>query len=73
MINEDFNSVFELFEIFPDEQSCIDHLERLSNSTMMGTAILLERSKLTRLLSEAKTRTDIRKKGRKVSRTQFQG
>lgn len=29
MINEDFNSVFELFEAFPDEQSCIDHLERL--------------------------------------------
>lgn len=29
MINEDFNSVFELFEAFPDEQSCIDHLEWL--------------------------------------------
>lgn len=29
MINKDFNSIIELFEAFPDEQSCIDHLEWL--------------------------------------------
>lgn len=29
MINQDFNSIFELFDAFPDEQSCIDHLEEL--------------------------------------------
>lgn len=29
MIDKDFNSIIELFEAFPDEQSCIDHLERL--------------------------------------------
>lgn len=29
MIVKDFNSLLELFEAFPDEQSCIDHLERL--------------------------------------------
>jgi transposase-like protein len=27
MINKDFNSVVELIKTFPDEQSCIDHLE----------------------------------------------
>ena len=29
MINQDLNSVFELFETFPTEQSCIEHLEQL--------------------------------------------
>lgn len=29
MVNKDFNSLFELFSAFPDEQSCIDHLEKL--------------------------------------------
>lgn len=29
MLNEDFSSIFELFESFPDEQNCIDHLEKL--------------------------------------------
>ena len=29
MISKDFNSLFELFSAFPDEQSCIDHLEEL--------------------------------------------
>jgi len=29
MINKDFNSILELFQAFPDEQSCIDHLEEL--------------------------------------------
>lgn len=29
MISKDFNSIIELFEAFPDEQSCIDHLEWL--------------------------------------------
>lgn len=29
MINKDFKSVLELFQCFPDEQSCIDHLEKL--------------------------------------------
>lgn len=29
MIDKDFNSLIELFEAFPDEQSCIDHLEWL--------------------------------------------
>lgn len=29
MINKDFNSLIELFDAFPDEQSCIDHLEYL--------------------------------------------
>lgn len=29
MINQDFNSLFELFDTFPTEQSCIDHLEWL--------------------------------------------
>ena len=29
MIKEDFNSIFDLFEAFPTEQSCIDHLEML--------------------------------------------
>ena len=29
MINKDFNSIIELFEAFPNEQSCIDHLEWL--------------------------------------------
>ena len=29
MLNEDFNSIFELFEAFPTEQSCIAHLEAL--------------------------------------------
>ena len=29
MINTDFNSVLELLQAFPDEQSCIDHLEAL--------------------------------------------
>jgi hypothetical protein len=29
MINKDFNSVIELLEAFPDEQTCINHLEAL--------------------------------------------
>jgi len=29
MINTDFNSILELLQAFPDEQSCIDHLETL--------------------------------------------
>ena len=29
MINKEFNSILELLEAFPDEQSCIDHLEAL--------------------------------------------
>ncbi len=29
MITRDFNTLFELFEAFPTEQSCIDHLEKL--------------------------------------------
>ena len=29
MINKDFNSIIELLNSFPDEQSCIDHLEEL--------------------------------------------
>lgn len=29
MVSKDFNSIFELFSAFPDEQSCIDHLEEL--------------------------------------------
>lgn len=29
MIDKDFNSIIELFETFPDEQSCIEHLEWL--------------------------------------------
>ena len=29
MINKDFNSILELLQAFPDEQSCIDHLEAL--------------------------------------------
>lgn len=29
MIDKDFNSLIELFDAFPDEQSCIDHLEYL--------------------------------------------
>ncbi len=29
MITQDFNSLLELFETFPDEQSCINHLEQL--------------------------------------------
>lgn len=29
MISKDFNSIIELFEAFPDEQGCIDHLEWL--------------------------------------------
>jgi len=29
MINKDFNSIIELLKAFPDEQSCIDHLETL--------------------------------------------
>lgn len=29
MVNQDFNSLFELFEAFPTEQSCIEHLEQL--------------------------------------------
>ena len=29
MVNQDFSSVFELFETFPTEQSCVDHLELL--------------------------------------------
>lgn len=29
MINEDFNSILEIIKAFPDEQSCIDHLESL--------------------------------------------
>jgi len=29
MINKDFNSILDLLQSFPDEQSCIDHLEEL--------------------------------------------
>lgn len=29
MITQDFNTLIDLFETFPTEQSCIDHLERL--------------------------------------------
>lgn len=29
MINQDFSSILELIKAFPDEQSCIDHLEAL--------------------------------------------
>lgn len=29
MINQDFSSLFDLLKAFPDEQSCIDHLEAL--------------------------------------------
>lgn len=29
MINKDFNSILELIKTFPDQQSCIDHLEAL--------------------------------------------
>lgn len=29
MINKDFNSILEIIQTFPDEQSCIDHLEDL--------------------------------------------
>lgn len=29
MINKDFNSIIELLQAFPDEQSCIEHLEEL--------------------------------------------
>jgi response regulator RpfG family c-di-GMP phosphodiesterase len=29
MINKDFNSKIELLKAFPDEQTCIDHLEKL--------------------------------------------
>lgn len=29
MINKDFNSILELIQAFPDDQSCIDHLEEL--------------------------------------------
>ena len=29
MITQDFNSILQLFEAFPTEQSCIDHLEKL--------------------------------------------
>ncbi len=29
MINQDFNSILELVQAFPDQQSCMDHLEQL--------------------------------------------
>lgn len=29
MINQDFNSTLELIQAFPDQQTCIDHLEQL--------------------------------------------
>jgi transposase-like protein len=29
MINQDFNSILDLIKAFPDQQSCIDHLEQL--------------------------------------------
>lgn len=29
MINDDFNTILELLQVFPDEQTCIDHLEAL--------------------------------------------
>ena len=29
MINKDFNSILELVQAFPDEQSCVNHLEKL--------------------------------------------
>ena len=29
MINKNFNSISEILKTFPDEQSCIDHLEVL--------------------------------------------
>lgn len=37
METQDFNSIFELFEAFPTEQSCIDHLEWLRwNGTVVS-------------------------------------
>ncbi|MDB9836328.1 hypothetical protein OAC51_05440 [Flavobacteriaceae bacterium] len=30
MISKDFNSILKLIKVFPSEQSCIDHLEKLS-------------------------------------------
>jgi len=29
MINKDFNSIIDLLKSFPDEQTCIDHLEKI--------------------------------------------
>lgn len=29
MINKEFNSIIELLEAFPNEQSCVNHLEQL--------------------------------------------
>ncbi|MCP4123369.1 MAG: transposase, partial [Bacteroidetes bacterium] len=29
MINQDFNTILELLQAFPDEQTCINHLEAL--------------------------------------------
>ena len=29
MINKDFNSIIELLQAFPDEQTCTNHLETL--------------------------------------------
>lgn len=29
MINKDFNSIIELLQSFPNEQSCVNHLEQL--------------------------------------------
>lgn len=29
MINQDFNSILELIQAFPDQQTCVDHLEQL--------------------------------------------
>jgi hypothetical protein len=31
MINRDFTSILDLLNSFPDEQTCIDHLEKLTD------------------------------------------
>ena len=37
MINQDFNTIIELVKAFPDEQSCIDHLEGMRwNGTVVS-------------------------------------
>lgn len=37
MINKDFNSILQLIQAFPDEQTCIDHLEQLRwNGTVVS-------------------------------------
>lgn len=49
MINKDFKSILELVKAFPDEQTCIDHLEelrwngRIHTNTIEGFWSLLKR------------------------------